>query len=49
MAFLCSPGSALINGQTIIADGGLSLATMPTRPANATTAPTGVDDPPSQP
>jgi enoyl-[acyl-carrier protein] reductase III len=29
MAFLCSPGSAPINGQTIIADGGLSLSTMP--------------------
>jgi enoyl-[acyl-carrier protein] reductase III len=29
MAFLCSPGSAPINGQTIVADGGLSLSTMP--------------------
>jgi enoyl-[acyl-carrier protein] reductase III len=29
MAFLCAPESAPINGQTIVADGGLSLATMP--------------------
>jgi enoyl-[acyl-carrier protein] reductase III len=29
MAFLCSPVSAAINGQTIVADAGLSLATMP--------------------
>jgi enoyl-[acyl-carrier protein] reductase III len=29
MAFLCSSASAPINGQTIVADGGLSLATMP--------------------
>jgi enoyl-[acyl-carrier protein] reductase III len=29
MAFLCSPRSAAINGQTIVIDGGLSLATMP--------------------
>lgn len=29
MAFLCSPRSAAINGQTIVLDGGLSLATMP--------------------
>ena len=29
MVFLCTPGSAAINGQTIVADGGLSLATMP--------------------
>lgn len=29
MAFLCSPRSAVINGQTIVLDGGLSLATMP--------------------
>ena len=29
MAFLCSPRSASINGQTIVLDGGLSLATMP--------------------
>ena len=36
MAFLCSPGSALINGQTIIADGGLSLTTMPMRPPSGT-------------
>ena len=29
MAFLCSSRSAAINGQTIVIDGGLSLATMP--------------------
>ena len=29
MAFLCSRRSAAINGQTIVLDGGLSLATMP--------------------
>ncbi|MGU3438210.1 SDR family oxidoreductase [Actinomycetes bacterium M1A6_2h] len=29
MAFLCTPQSAAINGQTIVVDGGLSLATMP--------------------
>jgi enoyl-[acyl-carrier protein] reductase III len=29
MAFVCSPRSAAINGQTIVVDGGLSLATMP--------------------
>lgn len=30
IAFLCSPRSSAINGQTIVADRGLSLATMPT-------------------
>jgi enoyl-[acyl-carrier protein] reductase III len=29
MAFLCSPRSTSINGQTIVLDGGLSIATMP--------------------
>ena len=29
MAYLVSPASAAINGQTIVVDGGLSLATMP--------------------
>ena len=29
MALLCSPRSAAINGQTIVVDGGISLATMP--------------------
>ena len=29
MAFLVAPAAAVINGQTIVVDGGLSLATMP--------------------
>lgn len=29
MAFFCSPRSAVVNGQTIVVDGGMSLATMP--------------------
>ena len=29
MAFFCSPAAAAVNGQTIVVDGGLSLATMP--------------------
>ncbi|RZL84504.1 MAG: SDR family oxidoreductase [Rhodococcus sp. (in: high G+C Gram-positive bacteria)] len=29
MAFMCSPKSVAINGQTIVVDGGLSIATMP--------------------
>ena len=29
LAFLCSPCSRSVNGQTIVLDGGLSLATMP--------------------
>jgi enoyl-[acyl-carrier protein] reductase III len=30
MAFFCAPESAVVNGQTIVVDSGLSLATMPT-------------------
>lgn len=29
MAFLCSPRSAAVNGQTIVLDGGVSISTMP--------------------
>ncbi|MEV6639561.1 SDR family oxidoreductase [Amycolatopsis sp. NPDC051371] len=33
MAFFCSPRSAAINGQTVVVDGGVSLATMPRQPS----------------